>query len=148
MSLTNSENALKKYWNRRKEINHQYYIQRKELERKYFNAIKKLDDEYESTIKNWAKNIMLKYLDEQDKGFHLFRENIQKDDNLNLNANSFLDKAQQVDNANDSKNELEMETPEEEKEDSEISNEQDEFNSSEESKKCDSKNNKNKKVKK
>lgn len=95
---------------------------KKELEKKYLNAIKKLDHEYESTIKNLisAKNIMIKYSDEQEKGINSVRDKIQKNDNLNLNANSFLDKAQQVDMANNFKNELEINTPEEEKEDSEI----------------------------
>ena len=67
-----------------------------------------------------AKNIMIKYLDEQEKGINSVRDKIQKNDNLNLNANSFLDKAQQVDMANNFKNELEINTLEEEKEDSEI----------------------------
>ena len=48
------------------------------------------------------------------------RDKIQKNDNLNLNANSFLDKAQQVDMANNFKNELEIIIPKEKKEDSEI----------------------------
>ena len=38
-----------------------------------------------------------------------------KNDNLNLNANSFLDKAQQVDMANNFKNEVEINTPEQKK---------------------------------
>ena len=67
-----------------------------------------------------AKNIMIKYLDEQEKGINSVRDKIQKNDNLNLNANSFLEKAQQVDMANNFKNELEIIIPEEEKEDSEI----------------------------
>ena len=67
-----------------------------------------------------AKNIMIKYLDEQEKGINSVRDKIQKNDNLNLNGNSFLEKAQQVDMANNFKNELEIIIPEEEKEDSEI----------------------------
>ena len=67
-----------------------------------------------------AKNIMIKYLDEQEKGLNSIRDKIQKNDNLNLNGNSFLEKAQQVDMANNFKNELEIIIPEEEKEDSEI----------------------------
>ena len=63
---------------------------------------------------------MIKYLDEQEKGLNSIRDKIQKNDNLNLNGNSFLEKAQQVDMANNFKNELEIITPKEEKEDSEI----------------------------
>ena len=63
---------------------------------------------------------MIKYLDEQEKGLNSIRDKIQKNDNLNLNGNSFLEKAQQVDMANNFKNELEIIIPEEEKEDSEI----------------------------
>ena len=63
---------------------------------------------------------MIKYLDEQEKGLNSIRDKIQKNDNLNLNGNSFLEKAQQVDMANNFKNELEIIIPKEKKEDSEI----------------------------
>ena len=64
--------------NKRKEINHQYYKQKKEPQKKYLNAIKKLDHEYESTIKNLisTKNIMIKYLDEQEKGINSVSDKI------------------------------------------------------------------------
>lgn len=135
MSLSNSENPLEDYWKKRRQINKQY-DKKKEIEKKYLDDIKQLDDEYEAAIKNWisAKKIILQYLDEREKQNNLdnlrissVRSQVKEKESKNTNANISHPQPQPqsqrfgiANNFNNinSKNNLEMKTPEEERKDS------------------------------